>query len=137
MFFVCPLCWIYPAFPSSPFRGIGTGLPTPYTLHLTPYTLHPPSSVRWTPDSGLRTPHPFPSLPSLRSLESLETLLSLRTLETLKKSHIPLHQFAYTNYFYYYFCSHNSADSHDRYTIHIRYIYDRYTIHYAIFILSL
>ena len=34
------------------------------------------------------------------------------------------------------FCSHNSADSHDRYTIHTRYIYDRYTIHYAIFMLS-
>ena len=125
MFFVCPLCWIYPAFPSSPFRGIGTGLPTPYTLHLTPYTLHLTPSVFRPLDSRLRTPDspPLPVSPIPPVLIVLRDLIVFRDLTDLillKKSHIPLHQFAYTNYFYYYFCSLNSADSHDRYTIHIR-----------------
>ena len=34
-------------------------------------------------------------------------------------------------------CSHNSADSHDTYTIDTRYIHDRYTIHIRCIMLSL
>ena len=43
--------------------------------------------------------------------------------------------FAYLQYFYY-LCSHNSAGSHDTYTIDIRYIHDTYTIDIRYIMLS-
>ena len=49
--------------------------------------------------------------------QEFQPLSSLQSLQ--KNSHLPPHQFAYVNYFYY-LCSHNSADNHDTYTIHIR-----------------